>query len=154
MLIEPDRFLTCADRNVARGILCFDDGNKLVSDVKQKSSQCFGGFSSHQQPSTEDVHTSSLQQQLCASPLAALYFVSRLSTGSVPPMQSWMDGGTLFPCAYLTPAALQIHHCSTHTQTHVTPTSLNAFVLICSLPLSNSAIALSYTVASPWKRAN
>lgn len=36
-------------------------------------------------------------------------------TVNVPPMQSWMDGGTLLPCAHLTLTALQIHHHTTLT---------------------------------------
>lgn len=81
------------------------------------------------QHSTGDTHaarTSSQPQHLCCSPVDALYYVSLPSTGSIPPMQSWMDGGMVSPRTRLTSPGTQIHHQqkhATHTHTH-TPAAL------------------------------
>lgn len=74
---------------------------------------------------------------ICAFPLSLPSILSLSSQQAVCHLcrVGWMVAPPS-PCTHLTPTALQIHHCSTHT-THVTPTSLNAYVLICSFLLSN-----------------
>lgn len=67
-----------------------------------------------------------------------LFRVSLLSTGSVPPMQSWIDGGILLPHAHLTPTTLQIHHHTAHAYLCV------QLSLACSL-------LLSYPHCSPFQ---
>lgn len=76
----------------------------------------------HPTGDTQAAHTSSQPQHLCCSPVDALYYVSLPSTGSVPPMQSWMDGGIVSPRTRLTSPGIQIHHQQTRT-TH-TPAAL------------------------------
>lgn len=73
---------------------------------------------------THAAHTSSQPQHLRCSLVDDLYYVSLPSTGSMPPMQSWMDGRIVSPRTRLTSPGIQIHHQQTHaTHTH-TPAAL------------------------------
>lgn len=80
----------------------------------------------HSRGDTHAAHTPSQLQHLCSSPVDALYYVSLPSTGSMPPMQSWMDGGIVSPRTRLTSPGIQIHHQQTHApHTHtLTPAAL------------------------------
>lgn len=65
-----------------------------------------------------------------------LFCVSLLSTGSLPPMQRWMDGGTLFPrCPFNppNPADSSSHNTHTHKRT-VTSSSSHIHIPAWTVP--------------------
>lgn len=108
----------------------------------------------HSSGDTHAAHTPSQLQHLCSSPADALYYVSLPSTGSMPPMQSWMDGGIVSPHTRLTSPGIQIHHQQTHatrshTHTHPSSARIQANRLGDSVyfPLRPSRLA---SVASPF----